>query len=144
MTILEYPLGLIPIDVDLLSLEFPEFYRNCFLVGFPLLLLSIDLLLNICQSGEESGLNHINHCLNQLQALIGPFGSAYAKGKYSNLVSDLLTRSQTKCEENPIISNGMISNLILVDRDEDYVSLMLSQLNYVGVIDETFSIKSGK
>lgn len=35
-------------------------------------------------------------------------------------------------------------DLIAIDREEDYVSLLLSQLNYSGILDETFAIRAGK
>ncbi len=34
-------------------------------------------------------------------------------------------------------------DLLVFDREEDYASLFLSQLNYSGIVDETFNIKSG-
>lgn len=101
--------------------------------------------------GDETGLGHVKQSLIQLQALIGRIPTAHIKGKNAGLVSQLLTYSQkaetqrvTGTKTNTIVSNGIISDLILVDRDEDYVSVLLSQVNYMGIIDEIFNIKSGK
>ena len=41
-------------------------------------------------------------------------------------------------------SESVISDLILIDRDVDYASVLLSQLNYEGLLDEVFEVKSGK
>lgn len=81
--------------------------------------------------------------------LIGSIPCAYSKGKYANLISELLAKQNVMNASNlkdSTVSNEscILSNLILFDRDEDYVSVFLSQLNYVGILDETFSIKSGK
>jgi hypothetical protein len=80
--------------------------------------------------------------LDQLQKLIGLIPCAYSKGKYADLISQLLTKLNIM-SRNSSVDNCIISNVILMDRDEDYVSVLLSQLNYVGILDETFSIKSG-
>ena len=100
-----------------------------------------------CKLGDQTGLNHIYQSLNQLQALIGLIPSAYTKGKNADLVSQLISSQRVtdhSSKDNTIVSNGIISDLIIVDRDEDYVSLLLSQLNYSGIIDEMFSIKCGE
>ncbi len=80
--------------------------------------------------------------MDQLQKLIGLIPCAYSKGKYADLISQLLTKLNIM-SRNSSVDNCIISNVILMDRDEDYVSVLLSQLNYVGILDETFSIKSG-
>ncbi|XP_054159287.1 vacuolar protein sorting-associated protein 33B-like [Oppia nitens] len=127
ITIMDFPLGLIPLDVDLFSLELPQLYYNTFLVG------------------DLSGVNHICKSLSQLQTLIGRIPRAYTKGKYADIVADyLLQQSANKTEESLSIGNSLFTDLILVDRDEDYVSLLLSQLTYMGVMDEMFGIKNGK
>ncbi|CAG2176449.1 unnamed protein product [Oppiella nova] len=113
ITLLNYPLGLIPLDIDLFSLEFPDFYANSFLFG------------------DQCGLSRINQSLSQLQGLVGLISRAYIKGKYATIVSDYLT--QTSSESANSLSTGFISDLILVDRDEDYVSVLMSQLNYMGI-----------
>ena len=106
----------------------------------------IDLIYFV-KFGDQSGLNHINQSLNHLQKLIGRIPNAYSKGDFANIVSDMLFKANTSSNSNhSLISNeeSIISNLIIFDRSEDYVSVLLSQLNYIGVIDEMFSIKSGK
>lgn len=41
-------------------------------------------------------------------------------------------------------SSQSYDHLILVDRDIDYYTLLLSPLNYIGLLDETFSVKCCK
>ncbi len=84
--------------------------------------------------------------MDQLQKLIGLIPCAYSKGKYADLISQLLNKFNVMSQNSSVdfsADNSMISNVILMDRDEDYVSVLLSQLNYIGILDETFSIKSG-
>lgn len=38
---------------------------------------------------------------------------------------------------------SVVSDLMIFDRDTDYASALLSQLNYEGLLDEAFGIKHG-
>ena len=69
----------------------------------------------------------------------------FSKGKASELICDNLHKMNALSgwsTESP--KNEMDIDLIAIDREEDFVSLFLSQLNYSGILDETFTIKCGK
>ena len=39
-------------------------------------------------------------------------------------------------------SDNLIENMLIIDRDMDFVSTLVSQVNYEGLLDETFGIET--
>lgn len=95
--------------------------------------------------GDYQILNNVVQGLHQFQRLIGPINLIFAKGRASEFICDnvqkLSALSGLVGQES---DSEHVIDLIVFDREEDYASLFLSQLNYSGILDETFSIKCGK
>lgn len=134
-TILDFPLGFIPFDRDLFSLELNDSYQDYLLLG------------------DYQFLNTVVLGLHQLQKLIGNINLIFAKGRASEFICDHFQKLNALSGlVGPVNSGGGIGgngdetaiDLLVFDREEDYASLFLSQLNYSGIVDETFNIKSGK
>lgn len=83
--------------------------------------------------------------VHQFQKLIGPTDIMLMKGRASEFICDNLQKLNviSGMVEEKKQSNDCVFDLLVIDREEDYVSLFLSQLNYSGILDETFSIKCG-
>ena len=82
--------------------------------------------------------------LAQLQTLIGNIRNVHGQGRYSNIIFSSMSTILNSNDISNAHSESVISDLILIDRDVDYASVLLSQLNYEGLLDEAFEIKCGK
>ncbi|XP_076343220.1 vacuolar protein sorting-associated protein 33B-like [Tachypleus tridentatus] len=124
-TLLEYPLGLIPLDNDIFSLEISDFFSSFYL------------------NGDQGWIHTVASSLVQLQRLFGPVHCRFGQGRCAKLVFDLM---ETLEEETKITKkeDSKIGKMIVLDREIDYVSVLLTQLTYEGLLDETFGIKSGR
>ncbi|XP_059151428.1 vacuolar protein sorting-associated protein 33B-like [Physella acuta] len=118
----EFPLELFPLDTDLLSLEFPEFFTSFYL------------------DNDTTWLHTISSSLVNLQRLFGKIPNVYAIGKGSRMVYDLMqTMFEPHVEHKD--SKFHIGQLFIVDRDIDYVSPLCSPMTYEALLDETFGIE---
>ncbi|CAG5119015.1 unnamed protein product, partial [Candidula unifasciata] len=120
----EFNLGLIPFDSDLLSMEMDELYRECYL------------------DNDFTSLFFVAQSLMTLQALYGTIPYVYGKGDCAKHVVDMMRRMKMEmggCE--PQIT-PQIDNLLILDRNVDLLTPLLSQLTYEGLIDEIFNIKN--
>ncbi|XP_030929739.1 vacuolar protein-sorting-associated protein 33 homolog isoform X1 [Quercus lobata] len=126
MTIGEYPLYIVPLDEDVLSFELDLAYKES----------QVD--------GDTSSLWHIAKAIHKLEFSFGVIPNVRAKGKASVRVADILNRMQA---EEPVNSPDMvvpeINTLILLDREVDMVTPMLSQLTYEGLLDECLHVNNG-
>ncbi|CAF0986915.1 unnamed protein product [Brachionus calyciflorus] len=120
----EFFLDLIPLDYDLLSMESPELFKDSFLYN------------------DMTHLYHVAKSIMTMQSLYGIIPNVYGKGKYSKLVAEQIFRMRREMAQNQepqIIPK--IDNLILIDRTVDFITPMMTQLTYEGLIDENFGIK---
>ncbi|KAM3698374.1 hypothetical protein ACB098_06G183900 [Castanea mollissima] len=126
MTIGEYPLYIVPLDEDVLSFELDLAYKES----------QVD--------GDTSSLWHIAKAIHKLEFSFGVIPNVRAKGKASVRVADILNRMQA---EEPVNSPDMvvpeINTLILLDREVDMVTPMLTQLTYEGLLDECLHVNNG-
>lgn len=79
--------------------------------------------------------------VHRMQKLVGNIGQMHAIGKCSKQLLKTITRLQKEEKFEPNTSEQSISNMLIVDRDIDYISTLISQLNYEGLLDETFGIE---
>ncbi|KAK9915301.1 hypothetical protein WJX75_007269 [Coccomyxa subellipsoidea] len=120
----EFPLGFIPFDYDLLSLELGTAYRE------------------LVAEGDRSSLYGVARALTRLQALYGGAAMLKGKGPAAAAVRSLLLRMRQELgPEAPITGGGPIDEIILLDREVDAVTPMCTQLTYEGLVDETMQIK---
>jgi len=120
----EYPVDLIPYDDDVLSLELEQSYRECFL------------------EGDRSSLYYVARSIMKMQASFGIIPKITWKGNASRLVSDMLGRMRKEFEHEMPSTPPDIDHLIIIDREVDLVTPLLTQLTYEGLIDEVFGINN--
>jgi vacuolar protein sorting-associated protein 33A len=154
----EFNLGMVPFDSDLLSLEMPDVFRQCYI------------------DGDTSSLQIVASALHGIQELYGIIPNVKSKGAASRKVLQNLLHLRRERERSDddrdksngdeweqqdrmsIFSNRMGSNgnggyissrrdidtLVVLDREIDLVSPLISPLTYEGLIDDIIGIDNGK
>ncbi|CAH2093893.1 unnamed protein product [Euphydryas editha] len=126
LSIQEFKCDIFPVDSDVMSLELQNDFRENYLEGDP------TCLYNSAQA------------LRTIQQLYGIIPRVYGKGNAAKQVWDLLCRLNK--EEQGVSPSGAntacIDQLLLLDRAIDFTSVMCTQLNYEGLIDELYGIKN--
>lgn len=123
----EFCMELIPFDEDIVSLELPDSYRECFLEGDP------------------SSLYYVASCLMKMQALFGLIPSIKCKGDNASQVLKMMKRMKRESVSQlafPIGVPSEIDTLILIDRKVDPVTPLVTQFTYEGLIDELLGINN--
>lgn len=123
--IVEYQIDLIPYDVDLLSLEMNDSFRDCFI------------------EGDKTSLFYVAKALMRMQTMFGIIPQIRGKGLASQHIVSMMLRMKLEMRSSDIqVDFPAISQLILIDRLTDPTTPMLTMLTYEGLIDEFFGIKN--
>ncbi|XP_070542107.1 vacuolar protein sorting-associated protein 33B-like isoform X2 [Ptychodera flava] len=125
VTLEEFHLDLIPLDVDILSLELPGFFPAYFM------------------DGDLTWVHTVAKSLVNLQNLFGAIPNIYGQGRCAKMVEELMKTLQEQQGGTKSTVKSEIGNLILLDRDVDYVTTLCSPVTYEGLLDEIFGIRSG-
>ncbi|KAF2224957.1 Sec1-like protein [Elsinoe ampelina] len=134
--ILSCPLYFIALEPDLLSLELDDATSDIYMMNDPTsIYLSAQAIMNI---QRRSGL---------IPRILG-------KGDNAKRLADLLVRLRAEEDVTSSISpspgflsafgsvpSATIDSLIIIDREVDYPTPLLTQLTYAGLLDETFRIQ---
>lgn len=135
VNIVELPLSFFPLENDVLSLELDESFRDLYL--------SKDVTPNFL----------VAKALMEIQQNHGLFPRIIGKGDNAKRVSDLLSRMRQELlagedasEANKIGLTPSTTNesVIIIDREVDFVTPLLTQLTYEGLIDEVFRIQNNQ
>ncbi|XP_020820997.1 vacuolar protein sorting-associated protein 33B isoform X1 [Phascolarctos cinereus] len=121
----EWAFSLLPLDVDLLSMELPEFFRDYFL------------------EGNQRWINTVAQALHLLSNLYGPFANCYGIGRCAKMVYETWRELEEEEEGEIKGRKPEIGHIFLLDRDVDFVTALCSQVVYEGLVDDTFRIKCG-
>ena len=114
---------LIPIDYDLLSLEREDSLKEIF----------IDKNL--------SSIGDLASALVKLETCFGKVKYKYIKGDLAQTFDDIVTEKE---KENDLHTNDEILGMIALDRSVDFISLVMTNYTYEGLIDSTLGINFGK
>ena len=128
VTMLEWSrLNFIPLDEDLLSLEYPDTARTLIL------------------DGNFSVLHSVASSILALEEQFGVIPLFHGKGQYSKMVWEMVVRMKEARGLYDVEgkSRGLFSEIILFDRNCDWVTPMCSQLTYEGMLDDVFTIENG-
>lgn len=151
-----FPLELIPLEKDVLSLEVPESYKAIFSVSQVPTRLYVTqnragwrfyVHLRFGESSYDSAKGFWLHTPNSGQGRRST-GIVYFQllvklsDQLQRLVS-LLQRLHKEQPETSAPSRGPIDSLIILDRQIDLVTPLCTQLTYEGLIDELLGIKNG-
>jgi hypothetical protein len=134
-SIAEFPLYFLPLEKDVLSLELNDSFADLYLRKdpTPTFLLARALML--------------------IQQKYGLFPKITGKGDNAKRLADLLARMRQELiagedtnESNKLglTPSATIESLIVIDREVDYATPLLTQLTYEGLIDETVGIQNNQ
>lgn len=126
ITIREHALQVFVLEADLLSLELPDCFCECF------------------HDRNHSSLHTCAAALAKLQAQFGYIENVHSKGECSEIVVHMMRQMS---DNTRIVAGrhgaGSISELLLLDRDVDLVTPLCTELTYEGLINQLFGIKHG-
>lgn len=134
-SIAEFPLYFLPLEKDLLSLELDDSFSDLYLRKDPTPIFLIARALMLIQ--QKHGL----------------FPRITGKGDDAKRLADLLARMRQEliAGEDTSDSNKLgltpsttIESLIVIDREVDYATPLLTQLTYEGLIDEVVGIQNNQ
>ncbi|CAL8086629.1 unnamed protein product [Calicophoron daubneyi] len=132
-SIYEFPLTLLPLDTDVLSLEDPDCYAKCTL------------------HQKQQGIYRFVQGLMRFQSLYGLFPTIRAKGSRAKEVARMLIRMRHEADVaatsklgSPMTEmDSQTDMLVILDRSVDVLTPLLSQLTYEGLVDEKWGIHYG-
>ncbi|KAF2707542.1 vacuolar sorting protein-like protein [Pleomassaria siparia CBS 279.74] len=133
----EWPLFFIPLADDVLSLELDDTVKDMYLRKDP---------TSIYLSAKALMLQ---------QQKYGLFPRIIGKGDNAKRLADLLIRMRTEVTAGEstnslspsflgLVPSSTVDSLIIIDREVDFPTALLTQLTYEGLIDEVFSIKANQ
>ncbi|KAF9314146.1 hypothetical protein BG003_004491 [Podila horticola] len=126
----EYHLDLIPMEDDVLSLEWDSTFKELYL------------------DQDTTSIYYAAKALMRLQGIYGLFPRILGKGDYSKALCDMMLRMRREMAVDDLDASQTlqlsqnIDSLIIIDRSVDMVTPLCTQLTYEGLIDEIFHIKN--
>ncbi|EEU46470.1 uncharacterized protein NECHADRAFT_68428 [Fusarium vanettenii 77-13-4] len=135
VNISELPLSFFPLEKDVLSLELDDSFRDLYL--------SKDVTPNFLMA----------RALMEIQQNHGLFPRIIGKGDNAKRVADLLARMRqellagedaTEANKTGLTPSTTNESVIIIDREVDFVTPLLTQLTYEGLIDEVFEIQNNQ
>ncbi|KAF4123515.1 vacuolar protein sorting-associated protein 33A [Geosmithia morbida] len=135
VSVSELPLLFFPLENDVLSLELGDAFRDLYL--------SKDVTPNFLMA----------KALMEIQQNHGLFPRMIGKGDNAKRVADLLARMRQEvlAGEDAAQTGGVglapsttNESVIIIDREVDFVTPLLTQLTYEGLIDEVFEIQNNQ
>lgn len=135
VSIAELPLSFFPIEKDVLSLELDDAFRDLYL--------SKDITPNYL----------LAKALMEIQQNQGLFPRIVGFGENAKRVSDLLCRMRQELlaggddvdgNKAGMTPSTTTESVIIIDREVDFVTPLLTQLTYEGLIDEVFGIQNNQ
>ncbi|EXJ74198.1 lysine-specific histone demethylase 1 [Cladophialophora psammophila CBS 110553] len=128
----ELPIYFLPLEDDMLSMEMDEAFNDLYLRHDP------------------SPLYLASKALMQIQQRHGLFPRILGKGDNARQLANLLLRGRRELDADDAATqytsmpSTSIEQLIIIDRDVDFATVLLTQLTYEGLIDELVGIKHNR
>ncbi|KAI1310459.1 Sec1-like protein [Xylaria venustula] len=135
VNISELPIYFFPLERDVLSLELDDSFRDLYLFK------------------DRTPTFLMAKALMGIQSRHGLFPRVVGKGDHAKRVAELLTRmrqeilaGETSDETNKtgLVPSNSIESAIIIDREVDFVTPLLTQLTYEGLIDEVWGIQNNQ
>ncbi|KAI8965888.1 vacuolar protein sorting 33A-like protein [Daldinia sp. FL1419] len=135
VSIAELPLYFFPLERDVLSLELDDSFRDLFLFK------------------DTTPTFLMAKALMGIQSKHGLFPRVIGKGDNAKRVAELLTRMRqeilagedaSESARSGLTPSNTIESVILIDREVDFVTPLLTQLTYEGLIDEVWGIQNNQ
>lgn len=117
-----------PMDMDVISMEKDEIFCN--------------FHMNM----DPTCLFDVAKAMITLQAVYGFIPHIYGKGKAAKQLCDYMirVRKEMMMEEPMLANQAQFDALVIIDRQVDLISPLMTQLTYEGLIDEAYGIKHNK
>jgi len=131
----ELPLFFFPLEKDVLSLELEDSFRDLYLAKDP------------------TPIYLVARALMGIQQKHGLFPRIIGKGENAKRVAELLSRMRqellagedaNETDKIGLTPSTTTESVIIIDREVDYVTPLLTQLTYEGLIDEVFGIQNNQ
>eukprot|EP00299_Pterocystis_sp_00344_P011353 c5279_g1_i1.p1 GENE.c5279_g1_i1~~c5279_g1_i1.p1 ORF type:complete len:451 (+),score=116.67 c5279_g1_i1:619-1971(+) len=101
----------------------------------------MDVFRELFLDGDESSLFYVARAIMKMQTMFGYIPNVKAKGSKAATVVEMIKRMREESNAGGVAPVAPeIENLIIIDRDVDYVTPLLTQLTYEGLVDENFRI----
>ncbi|KAH9908910.1 Sec1-like protein [Xylariomycetidae sp. FL2044] len=135
VNIAELPLYFFPLERDVLSLELDDSFRDLYLFR------------------DTTPAFLMAKALMGIQSKHGLFPRITGKGDNARRVADSLSRMRqeilagegsTETTKTGLTPSNTIESVIIIDREVDFVTPLLTQLTYEGLIDEVWGIKNNQ
>jgi vacuolar protein sorting-associated protein 33A len=135
VTVSELPLSFFPLEKDVLSLELDDSFRDLYL--------NKDVTPNFLMA----------RALMEIQQRHGLFPRIIGKGDNAKRVADLLGRMRqellagedaSETNKTGLSPSTTNESVIIIDREVDFVTPLLTQLTYEGLVDEMFEIQNNQ
>ncbi|EXJ88334.1 lysine-specific histone demethylase 1 [Capronia coronata CBS 617.96] len=132
VNISELPIFFLPLEDDMLSLESDEAFNDLYLRHDP------------------GPLYLAARALMQIQQRHGLFPRILGKGDHARKLANLLLRARKELDADEAATqytsmpSTSIEQLIIIDRDVDFATPLLTQLTYEGLVDELVGIKHNR
>lgn len=154
VNIADFPLYFMPLEEDILSLELDDSFSDLYLVGEETPG-TVNMMLTLPQHKDPGCIFHAAKALMGIQQRHGYFPRIVGKGDNARRLADLLLRMRKEldAEESSgladpsargLLPSANTENLIIIDRDVDFGTPLLTQLTYEGLIDEYVGIKNNQ
>ena len=150
----EFPLYFIPLEHDVLSLTLEDSFGDLYLViSIPSLLLKDLKFADSLQRKDPTTIFLAAQALMLIQQSYGLFPRIIGKGDNARRLMELLFRMRSEAlagNSNPssskiaMMPSASIESLIIIDREIDFATVLLTPLTYEGLIDELFGIKDNQ
>ena len=111
-----------PLDADLYCLESDESFREIYI------------------DKNYDSISKLAEVVLKFEAAFGKIQSKYIKGDMAKIFNDYLTLKEA---EHKLKTNEQILGMIVLDRSIDFITPLLSNYTYEGMIDEYMGIKKG-
>ncbi len=147
----EFPLHFIPLEQDVLSLALQDSFADLYLVRVFAITYFGRTFADGIQRKDPTSVFLAAQALWPLQQKYGLFPRIIGKGDNAKRLMELLfrMRSEASTEENAsanvsrfgMMPSAAIESLVVIDREVDLATPLLTQLTYEGLIDELYGIK---
>jgi len=126
ITVCSLPIEILALDNDTLSMELDTSFRECYL------------------DGDRTSLFYVAQSLMQMQALFGVIPNVRGKGNGARAVIEMVQRMRREqgADAPAELKSPEIDSLVILDRDCDLITPLLTQLTYEGLIDEVMGLKN--
>ena len=120
--IYSFSIDIIPTDYDLFSMDAEDSFREIYI------------------DKNYSSIGQLANILLKFEVAFGKAKYKYIKGDLAKYLGDALSKKE---EEHNIKSNDEVFGMIILDRSIDFITPLLMNLTYEGMINELFGIEKG-